>query len=157
MTEGRAKQIDRYLKEYDSKLYAKARYGRIDVLRKGERLVAYDLGSWSLVAPIREDHLVMSLTHDWSVTGRPVDWGIEPLLARLKFSDLWRHDIASDVIKAKERELASTDRALDNQTEAFWKENRRAWAKNFDTVNRSNLSRPDRRYRDDKMLKLKGY
>ncbi len=156
MTEGRAKQLSRYLSEYDSKLYAKARYGRVDVLRIGERMVSYDLGEWTLTAPVREDHFVMALTHDWSVTGRPVDWGIEPLMARLQFSDLWRHDVASDVIRAKERQEASTDRELSNQTEAFWKDNRRAWAKNFDGVNRSNLSRPDRRYRDDKMLKLKG-
>ncbi len=156
MTESRAKQLNRYIQEYDAKLYAKARYGRIDILRKSETFEAYDMDGWTLLAPRPNDYLVMSLTSTWSIEGKPVDWGIEPVLRELKHRDLWKHDVVSEIIGAKERQAKSVDRDLDNQTEAFWKDNRRAWAKNFDTVNRSTLSRPDRRYRDDLNRKLKG-
>lgn len=156
MTRGRARVLTRYLREYDNELYAIARYGRIDILRKCIKYDSYDIGTWMLLAPRPNDHLVMSLTTNWSIDGIPVDWGIEPMLRELGRRDLWKRDYAGDMIKSKERADESMDRTLSNQTEDFWKENRRSWAKNFDTINRSNLSRPDRRYRDDLNRKLKG-
>ena len=154
--EARAKTLTRYIQEYDRELYAKARYGRIDILRKSFRYVAYDVDGMTLLSPVENDWLVTSLTHNWNVTGRPVDWGIEPVLARLRSIDLHRRDLANEIIEAKEKDLESKDRTMDNNLEAFWKDNRRLWAKNFEQVNRSSLSKKDRRYSDDVKLKLKG-
>ncbi len=154
--EARARVLSKHLREYDSKLYAKFRYGRIDVFRKGERYVAYDFDGETILAPVENDWYVMSLTHDWNINGRPVDWGVEPLLARLRAIDLHRRDLASEMERAEEKLSASKDRTMDNNLEAFWKDNRRAWAKNFEHTIVSSLPRPDRRYRDEKNKKMKG-
>lgn len=153
----RAKRLTRILQdEYDRELFAQFRFGRIDIMRRGFRMVQYDLDGATLLAPVRNDWHVMSLTDNWHNNGKPVEWGIEPILARLASLDLHRRDLAGESIRAAERRQATNERDLDNNLEAFWKDNRRAWAKNFDQINRSNLPRPDRRYRDEKNKKMKG-
>jgi hypothetical protein len=154
--EARAKHLTRILQDYDRELIAVFRYGRIDIMRKCFRMVAYDVDGCTLLAPVRNDWYVMSLTHDWHKEGRPVDWGVEPLLHKLTSIDLHRRDLAEESIKAYEKNSEAKDRALDNNLEAFWKDNRRAWAKNFEQVNRSNVTQTDRRYRDEKNKKMKG-
>jgi hypothetical protein len=156
MGEGAARRFTKILREYDAKLYAISRYGRIDVMRMGERPVVYDVDGVGVIAPIRNDWYIFSLTHDWTVTGRPVEWGALPLIEHLKAGDLWRRDVISDYFEAKSELDRSMDRSMDNKLEAFWKDNRRAWAKNFDQVNRSSLNPKDRRFDDDKKNKMKG-
>lgn len=153
----RARRITRILQnEYDGALFAKYRYGRIDILRKQFKYIPYDVDGSTLLAPVKDDWFVMSLTDNWSMDGRSVEWGIEPILARLRSIDLHKRDLADEVIRQKEKDLESKDRSLDNKLEAFWKDNRRLWAKNFERVNRSNLVKKDRRYVDDTKRKLKG-
>lgn len=153
----RAHRITELLQnEYDSMLVAKSRYGRIDILRKGFCYVPFEIDGVVIHAVHENDWPVISLTHNFKNDGRPVEWGIEPIIAKLRSMDLWKRNIADEAIEAKEKADQSQERGLDNNLEAFWKDNRRLWAKNFDDVNRSNLARPDRRYRDDKMNKLKG-
>jgi hypothetical protein len=142
--------------EYDPKLVAKSKYGRIDILRKGFRYVPYEINGQVILVLNEDNWPVLSLTNNWKNDGRPVEWGVEPILAKLRSMDLWKRNIADEAIKAKEKKSESQERGMDNNLEAFWKDNRRLWAKNFDQVNRSNISRPDRRFRDDKILKLKG-
>lgn len=144
------------LKDYDRDLYAVRRYGRIDVMKKSYKLVAYEFDGDTLLVPHREDWYVFSLTHNWKSDGEPVQWGRDPLLKHLADGDTHRRNVIGDFLKGKEREEAAMERRLDNQLEAFWKDNRRAWAKNFDQVNRSNLKPKDRRYEDDKKRKMKG-
>lgn len=150
------RRYTRILQEYDRDLFAVRKYGRIDVMKKCFKLIAYDVEGETLLVPHRDDWYIFSLTHNWTSTGRPVQWGIDPLLRHLKDGDTHRRNVIEDFVKAKEREEASMDRQLDNKLEAFWKDNRRAWAKNFDQVNRSNLNPKDRRFADDKKRKMKG-
>lgn len=152
----RVKYYNRILQGYDSELIAIARYGRIDVFRKGYKYIPYEVDGETLLSPIRNDWYIFSLTHDWTSTGVPVEWGSLPLLQHLKDGDLWRRNVIEDHLKAKEADASSKDRDLDNKLEAFWKDNRRAWAKNFEHLNTRSVKLKDRRYEDDKKRKLKG-
>ncbi len=149
MGEGVARRYTKILREYDSELYAISRYGRVDVFRKGQRFVAYDVDGETILAPVENPWYIFSITDNWTTTGKPVEWGALPLLQHLKDGDLWKRDVLKDYLKAKSVEESSKDRDLDNKLEAFWKDNRRAWAKNFENNIVGSIKAKDRRYKDD--------
>lgn len=149
-------QITKALQGYDSLLYAKEVGSRVDIFRKSFEYVAYDLDGTTLLAPKEVPHRIFSLTDNWKAFGRPVEWGIEPILAKIRAGDLWKRDIASEQIASKENEEKSQERAFRNETEAFLKDQRRAIAKHWGDINTSTMVRHDRRRRDDRKIKLKG-
>jgi hypothetical protein len=97
-------------------------------------------------------HHVMSLTSNWGITGDPIDWGIEPILARLK-----AHNLASDggqefwdeIEESYEKADASKERDLKNSVESFLYEFKPQFAKATNDVNTSTLNKIDRRRQGD--------
>jgi hypothetical protein len=156
MKSWRAHRITKAIQGYDPELYARNGYGdRIDIFRKVYRYETYDLGEFRLTRSVEEPYRVFSLTDTWTPWGKPVEWGIEPILARLQASDLWKRDVGGDVISSNEKIKESQDRSRKNNLEAFLSDNRRVFAKAFDGINTSSLDkRTDRRYRDEKKLKI---
>jgi hypothetical protein len=87
------------------------------------------------------DSYVMSLTDNWSQSGNPVPWGIEPVLMRVRQINEAENGNMSEVRKQRERNAESSKRDVRNNIEAGLKENRRAFADAFKDTNTSILDK----------------
>lgn len=151
---GRAERITKTIKLHDRELYCERNEeGKLCVYRRSKRVESLRLDDESVLHFVRPaPHFVFALTHDWRMSGEPKDWGIEPVLARIKALDLWNRDLAGDLIQDEIKERQSLERDRQNTTEAFLKDFRRQFAKTFNDVNTTNLAKKDSRYLGDKMV-----
>lgn len=140
---GRAERITAQVKLRDRELYCERdKEGKLCVYRKSLRWEIYRLKNGIALQFARPaPHFIFALTHNWAMNGRPVDWGIEPILARLKAIDLWNRDLASDIIAEEEKTLESAARARTNSTESFLLDFRKQFARTFNDVNTSTLAK----------------
>lgn len=132
---------------HDSQLTAKLDNGIIGVYRKAHTCERYKLeGGLTLVVTKPFHHFIFALTDNWNVTGKPVEWGLDPIVNRLKAIDTWnREDMIDEMIESYEEEKKSNERNLKNNVESFLREFRRPFAKAFNDVNTSTLEKTDRR------------
>lgn len=123
------------MKGYDKYLFAKREMnGAIHIHRKDPNNSA---------APY---HMVFALTDNWNARGKPRDWGLEVILARLRAMDLWRDETEVERInKQFEKTEQENERDLKNNIESFLKEFRRQFARATDGINTSTLEKKDRR------------
>lgn len=150
----RAVQITKAVREYDRELYAEYSHGRIDILRKTYTYVPYDVDGVTILVCKEEPYRVLCLTDTWNAWGKPVDWGIEPIMAKLRRSDLWKRDIASEVVSHNEKIKETKSRDMKNNLEGFLSDNRSKFKRAFGDINTSLLDKKkDRRYLDDKKVK----
>lgn len=122
---GRLYQLNRALKAFDSELEARSQEPpRIDIFRQGRDKVA-------------PPYYIFSLTENWGLRGKPVEWGIEPILARLKAIDLWNQGVTSvdNLVAEQERVEEGKMRDFRNNTESFLKDFRRQFARATNDVN----------------------
>jgi hypothetical protein len=100
--------------------------------------------------------IVCSLTHNWQTTGDPVEWGVLPILNRLK-----AHDLASDggmefwqeLMKNYEKLDEAKDRDLRNSIESFLLDFRPQFARATNDINTSGLAKLDKRRISDGSIK----
>lgn len=123
-----AKSLTRALKAHDSLLFAQeTKAGRLDVYRKSQ------LGCES-------PNFIFALTEDWSPQGRPVPWGIEVVLNRIKAHDLWRDDtFVEQWIEGHEKREEGKMRDFRNSVESFLYDYRSQFHKATNGVNTSLL------------------
>jgi len=154
---GRADRITRELKNHDSLLYCDwGKAGRLCVFRKSTRWESYRLDEDAVLSVARSTpHLIFALTDTWNERGEPKDWGIEPILARIKAIDLWNRDLAEEIIQGAEKDLETAARDRRNTTESFLLDFRKQFAKSFDDVNTANMSKKDKRSLHDKSVHRK--
>lgn len=131
---GRLNEINRALKSYDSELFA--------VSNKPPRIDVYRQNRDKLSPP----HFIFSLTEDWTVKSTPIEWGIEPILARLRAIDLWNSGLGvEDFIQEAEKSSESKKRHLMNTVEGFLYDFRSEFAKATNGINTSTLEKIDKR------------
>lgn len=139
--------LNNHLRDYDDKLYCRVgSTGAIDVMRRAYKfdIFTWNGGTYRHLRPI--SNFIFSLTDDWKPTGRAVDWGIDPLINRLKAMDLWNNPrFAEDLIQSYEKKEKAKDRDFKNSVESFFYDFRRQFARTFDDVNTSTLAKIDRR------------
>ena len=137
--DGRAKEVDRLVKGYDKCLFAKREStGAIHIYRKLSH-------TRSAATPY---HMVFALTDNWNATGKPREWGLEVIAARLRAVDLWKdHTIVDRIEKDLKDTDESNERTLKNNIESFLKDFRRQFARATNDVNTSSLSKADPRAR----------
>jgi hypothetical protein len=136
---GRAETLTRHLKRHDSELYASRQpTGAIWVLRRNR-------------SRPHEPHFIFALTDNWTAQGRPREWGIEPVLNRIKAHDLWRNadSVVDRILADHEKSEESDRRAARNSIESFLLEFRKPFARATNGINTSTLSKIDNRRKGD--------
>lgn len=123
------KTMNRALKAHDSSLFCQeSKLGRLDVYRQAKGFTP--------------PHFIMSLTDTWTPQGKPVPWGIEVVINRIKAHDLWRDDgFIERWIKEQEKIEASRERAFHNSVESFLYEFRSQFHKATSEINTGTLNK----------------
>lgn len=142
LQDSRVKSLTRALKEHDRDLFAeRAPNGRIDVYRKCYEWDNYSYEGKSLRVLVKRPHIIISLTEDWRPESTPVNWGIEPVLLKLKMSDGWNRDIYSMLLANRERDEKTRARSRQNEFRALAADARRDFAKATNDFNVSTLDK----------------
>ncbi len=152
----RKDRITSIIKRHDRLLYCDyLPQGGLAIFRQLYRYEPMEVDGNIIHYQVSSPHLVFALTHTWSVNGRSVDWGIEPIMQKLRMSDLWRSDdIISELTRDYDKGEQSRARHTRNQIESFVKDFRPQFAKATEGINTGTLDKKkDRRYKDD--LKIK--
>ncbi len=93
-------------------------------------------------------HLILPMTENWSWEGRPVDWGIEPVLFKLRFGSPNR-DVGDELISSYKKADEKRERDLHRNTADFLSEHRSTFAKATNDINTSSLEKIDSRRMKD--------
>lgn len=101
-------------------------------------------------SPLRDEpaRYVCSLTHNWNAHGEPVDWGIEPLKARIKAIDLCAdggHKFWEEILKGYDDLEASKERDRKNTIESNLYEMHSVFKKGLGDINTANMAKIDKR------------
>lgn len=147
--DAKLRQITRLLKRYDSDLFPKRFLdGSLGIMRKKRAFDFYRLPEQNCVLWFAHDwdDLVVPVTENWIETGRPVDWGIEPILAQIQKTDSWRDDGDYErFVQDRERKRANDARAFKNEIRARTADLRRDFARATQDINTSNLEKTEKR------------
>jgi len=132
--DSRVRAINRVVKAHDSALFAQREMnGAIHVYRKTSN-------------PADPMQLVFAVTDNWNVTGKPREWGLTVIEARLQAIDIWKSETVFDRLDEQfKRSEESNERDLKNNIESFLLEFRGQFARATDGINTSGLSKYDRR------------
>lgn len=133
-------RLDSYtkaLKRYDRDLFAgRTREGTPCVFRRVKRFVpVIESDDFRLMTLKESKDFVFALTDTWLATGQPRDWGIDHVLNRISEIDTQRHeDFIRKMDEANEKVDKSRARHLDNEAEAYLKDNRRQFVDEFEAI-----------------------
>lgn len=130
-------RLNRNIKAYDRDLYAvKGANGVVQIMRKTNNTDAFLYGD-SIIA---RDQLVFALTDSWKLSGRPVEWGIDPILRKLSEMDAWSKErIYEDLVRTRERNEELRRRRNQNELRALAADCRKEFAKATNDINTSTL------------------
>lgn len=146
--DSRESYLTRALKTHDRELLCKKdAFGQYRVYRKGTRWQHFDIEGVTLSVPIKTDLFILALTDNWSTLGKPVEWGAEPLIQKIKESDFERDGIllADKLRKERDREEELRKRAQKHELEAYIKEWRPIFAKATSDINTASMNKIDNR------------
>lgn len=148
---GRAEVITRAVKQYDRELYCgRDKEGKLCIFRKSLRWEAYELEENVVLRVARPaPHLVFPLTDNWKSQGMPVDWGVMPILDRLRAHDLHNRDLVRELEKEYDKNKEQLARESHNQAEACASEMRNQFKKAFADVNTSSMAKIERKRKDE--------
>jgi len=127
----RCRVLTERLKWHDSKLFAEKdrTTGVISIYRKRVCFEAFDWEGGRLLYSRPDKYLIFSLTDTWTFKGKPVEWGIEPVMARIKEMDLWNRDVFKSLTEDYEKQDKSKAREFRNKAEDVAREMRPQMAK----------------------------
>lgn len=140
----------RALKRYDPDLYAgRNRDGVACVFRRTKRFEEVVVEDGYRLLNLREDkQFIFSITDNWNLSGKPREWGIDHVLTHLKQIDaLTNASFIEEMDRENERIDESKKRGMKNEIEAFWKHERRRFAKATDDVLTHSMSKDNKRMR----------
>lgn len=144
------KFINRIIKIHDDKLYAERDSdGVVRVFRRGKRYVPFfEDGNVVYQTLVDSPHFVFALTDSWKSNGKPVDWGSEVILSRLRFNDLWSNEGLFDKLdKDSERMSESKKRDFMNSAEDFLSDQHSHIKKSWGDIRVANMDKTERRRR----------
>lgn len=127
--DGKVYSLNKALRGYDSQLFAVRTKDRIDVMRSS---------SFGFHPP----HFLFCLTDTWTTKGRSVDWGIEPVMSRIKAIDIWRDDtMVERLLNDYQEDEKAQERSMHNNIEAFLYDFRSEFKKTFSDVNTASMEK----------------
>lgn len=147
----RTHRVTTLVKRYDPKLYAfEASNGMLQILREADRLAASDYFQHEPGDSRPFPQFILALTDDWSLQGNPVEWGLEPIAAKIREMDSWhREDFYRRMVKHRERVQEMKDKARRNKFRDIATEMRREFAKTCNDINTATLEKVDNRRKKD--------
>jgi hypothetical protein len=141
------KRLTEELKKHDPNLYAlKTNSGMRQVWRKAEKWDAAYSGTEEEAPSSSPTQFILALTEDWTLKGKAVEWGIEPVMHKILEMDSWRDDsILFNLRRERERQKELRDRERKNEMKARAYDMRRDFAKATNEINTSTLEKVDHR------------
>lgn len=141
MGDSRTKLLTRHLRGYDRKLYAvRVSNGCIHVYRESTGFYPFEYDGISFLASYSSPNFILALTDDWTIRGRPVEWGVEPLMRRIQEIDCWRDDrIGEKLLQSYSKSEETKQKDLRNKNEAFFADQRSEFKKAFKDINVSHM------------------
>lgn len=135
------------IQKYDPALYVYRNVeGKALIMRQGSRLEDSDYGMDDLDDSLRNPQLILALTDNWRLTGKPVDWGMEPILDRLRSMDSWRDDKwITERKRNRERDEETQKQSKRNEFRAIAADLRKEFAQATNDINTSTLEKVDGR------------
>lgn len=135
------------LRKHDKNLFIKTNRNGVRIVYEMGKIVEYfDYEGMKLGVVRSNPKFVFALTDNWTINGRPVEWGLMPLLDKLRESDMaLNHTLIQDLEKQDEEIEQSKKRDRMNQTEAFLYDFRNQFKKTFSDYNVSTLDKRDKR------------
>ena len=92
---GRAERITEYIRNHDDKLICKmnAIAGTLCIYRKTLKFETYEIDGERVTFSLPDLHFVTALTDNWNIKGKPRDWGLLPIMERIRQIDLWQNEV----------------------------------------------------------------
>lgn len=138
--------LNKAVRQYDPRLYVKRlSSGMIQVRRKAAKLgdADYDVES-ALSGP--PSYFILALTDNWQKNGKATDWGIEPVIARLRSMDLQSTHHSLEEMRVRREQLErDKQRQFSNEIRARAADMRKDFAKAVNDINTSTLEKVDNR------------
>jgi len=148
---GRVERLTEVVRRYDRRLYAyREKDGVIHILREGSTVDASDYFQDEPDPVLSNPQYVFSLTDDWSMNGKPVERGIDPIWFKLSLMDS-HQDHRSLSERRAERQAArdrveeEKKRARRNDFRAKALDMRSEFAKVTNDINTSGMKMSDHR------------
>ena len=118
----------------------------IGIYRKAYRWDTYNFMGMNLSVSRPTPDPVMFLTDDWKIHGNPVDWGIEPVIDRIRMFDAWnKPNLYEEIVKERETVASNKKRELSNNVRAMAADLRKEFAATVNDINTSSLEMTDKR------------
>lgn len=136
------------LKRYDRDLFVeRTKDGALCVFRKVKRFVPECVSEgFSFLNLIEDKQLVFALTDTWTVSGKPVDWGIDDVLGRVQKLDCWANKNFVEEMDAENEKIdAIRQKDLKNEMEAFWSDERERVKRATSDILTHSLSKDNKR------------
>lgn len=147
---GRLSSINRAIRSYDRHLVAVLENNLISIKRKTHTFDVFHIDDYKILASRPFHQHVMDLTDNWNANGSPVEWGLEPIVCRLKAIDLASNPTMMEDLKRSYDKAEETKRRdFKNNVESFLLDFRQQFAKSFNDVNTSTMEKTDKRRLDD--------
>lgn len=125
------KRLTKELKLYSRDLYAdRGPNGAVQVYRKATRYESYQFEGKTLTVSLPMPQLILHLTDNWLPSGKPVEWGIEPIGWKIRSMDSHRDDSYFEkMLNNREQEKQITETNRKNEFKAIAADMRRDFAK----------------------------
>ncbi len=139
-------RLTQELKKHDRTLFAKKTESEmVQVWRRAEKWSAADL-FYEQTSSSNPMQFILALTHDWSLQGKSVDWGIDPVMTKIQEMDLWsKESFLSDLRKERERAKDVREQSKRNEIRARAADMRKDFAQATNEINTSTLEKVDNR------------
>lgn len=139
---GRIRTLNKHLKGHDKELFCQQNGERIDIMRYAHRTQRYEFDGKCLIHVQRVPQWVLSLTDNWYATGIPREWGVEPVIKKLKSMDAWTRtrivEEAEDLYEEANNQIARNRRS---EIESFASDYRSDFKKATEDINLANISK----------------
>lgn len=136
----RIDRLNEVLRAYDRDLFVnKIPSGMLQIHRKVNKSKVTRFNEDEIDPGYLHPQFILALTHNWLLTGEPVDWGIEPIMETLRSMDQWNHDDFNEMIETRDRKERDRLRSQNSEFRAIAADLRKDYARATNDINVSNL------------------